>query len=52
MEGNGMKSNFYASAMRIDLPRPVVDKILRSNKAKSLTEYLNHKLQEDLEKRL
>ena len=43
---------FFASVIRVEMDRSLVDKILRRVKVKSLAEYVNSKLQQDLEQML
>ena len=43
---------FFASGIRVEMERSLVEKILRRVKVKSLAEYVNSKLQQDLEEML
>lgn len=39
---------FFASGIKVEMERSIVEKILRRMKVKSLAEYVNIKLQQDL----
>lgn len=43
---------FFVNGIRVEMDRSVVEKIFRRLKVKSLGEYVNSKLQQDLEQML
>ena len=52
MVGVAMTKSFYVATIRVEMDKSLVERLLRRMKVKSLGDYLNHKLLQDIEQLL